>query len=114
MIQTIHQHYKGYPKHKVKDATAARKAQVMTGHPTDAQFVEMVRNNTIKNCPIKPTHITNALSIFGPGIAGVHGKTVHHKPEGVEAEMGSIPNNYHRLHRFVAMTADIMFINGIV
>jgi hypothetical protein len=81
MIQTICQCYKGFTKCKVKDAIAAHKAQAMTGHPTDAKFMEMVRNNTIKNCPIKPAHITNSLTIFGPSIAGVHGKTVGHKPE---------------------------------
>jgi hypothetical protein len=72
MIQTVHQHYKDFTKCKVKDAIVARKAQAMTDHPTGAQFVEIVRNNTIKNCPIKPAHITNTLSIFGPSIAGVH------------------------------------------
>jgi hypothetical protein len=39
MIQTIHQHYKGFTKFKVKDTIAARKAQAMTVHPTDTQFV---------------------------------------------------------------------------
>ncbi len=73
----------------------------------------MVRNKTIKNCPIKPEHITNACSIFGPSIAGVRGKTVRRKPERVEAEPGCIPDDFHRLHRFVVITADNMFINGI-
>jgi hypothetical protein len=86
----------------------------MTGHPADVQFVKMVRNNTIKNCPNKPTHITNALTIFGPSIAGMHGKTVCRKPEQVEAELGRIPDNFHCLHRFVVMTANVMFVKGIV
>jgi hypothetical protein len=36
MIQTNRQCYKGFTKRKVQDAIAARKAQAMTGHPTDA------------------------------------------------------------------------------
>jgi hypothetical protein len=60
MIQTVRQHYEGFTKREVQVAIAARKAQAMTGHPTDAQFLEMVRNKTIKNCPIKPEYITNA------------------------------------------------------
>ncbi len=71
----------------------------MTGHPTDAQFLEMVRNKTIKNCPIKPEHITNALSIFGWSISGVHRKTIRRKPEQVETEPGRIPDDFHCLHR---------------
>ncbi len=112
MIQTIRQHYEGFTKREVQDAIAARKAQTMTGHLTDAQFLEMVRNETIKNCPIKPKHITNARSIFGPSIAGVHRKTVRRRPEQVEA-LGCIPDDFHCLHRFVVITADVMFVNGI-
>jgi hypothetical protein len=113
MIQTVCQHYEGLTKCKVQDAIVARKAQAMTGHPTDAQFLEMVRNKTIKNCPIKPKPITNACSIFGPSIVGVRGKTVRHKPEQVEAEPGRIPDDFHCLHQFVVITVDVMFINGI-
>jgi hypothetical protein len=72
MIQTVRQQY---------DATAACKAQAMTSHPTDTQFLKMVSNNSIKNCPVKPKHIVNAHSIFGPSIAGVHGRTTRQKPE---------------------------------
>ena len=113
MAQTICQRYKEYIKHKVQDAIAAHKAQAMICHPTDAQFQEMVRNKTIKNCPIKPEHITNAHSIFGLSIAGVRGKTVPRKPEQVEAEPGRIPDDYHHLHQFVVLTTDVMFVKGI-
>jgi hypothetical protein len=113
MIQTVRQRYEGFIKREVQDAIAARKAQAMTGHPTDAQFLEMVSNKTIKNCPIKPKHITNACSIFGPSIAGVRRKTVRRKPEQVEAEPGRIPDDFHCLHWFVVITADAMFVNGI-
>jgi hypothetical protein len=85
----------------------------MTGYPFDAQFKETVRNKTIKNCPIKPKHIGNAHTIFGSSIAGVRGKTTHRKPEQVEVEPGQIPDNFHRLHQFVLLTKDIMFVNGI-
>jgi hypothetical protein len=113
MNQTVRQHYEGYTKCKVQDAIAACKAQAMIGHPTEAQFIEMVRNNTIKNCPIKPDHIANALTIFGPSTARVHGKTVCCKLEQVEAEPGCILDNFHHLHKFVVLTADVMFVKGI-
>jgi len=113
MIQTVRQRYEGFTKRKVQDATAARKAQAMTGHPTNAQFLKMVRNNSIKNCPVKPDHIINAHSIFGPSIAGVRGRTTRQKPERVEAVVGRIPDDFHRLHKFVVLTAGVMFVNGM-
>jgi hypothetical protein len=113
MIRTVCQHYEGYTMHKVQNAIPACKAQAMIGHPTDAQFLYMVRSNTLKNCPIKPAHIANTLTIFGPSAAGVHRKTVHHKPEQVEAEPGCIPDNFHRFHKFVVLTTDVMFVNSM-
>ncbi len=113
MIQTVCQRYEGFTKRKVQDANAARKAQAMTGHPTDAQFLKLVRNNSIKNCPVKPDHITNAHSIFGPSITGVRGRTTRQKSERVEAAVGSIPDDFHRLHKFVVLKADMMFVNGM-
>ncbi len=56
MIQTVRQRYKGFTKRKVKDTIAAHKAQAMLCHPTDAQFVEMVRNKTIKTAPSNHPH----------------------------------------------------------
>jgi hypothetical protein len=88
--------------------------QAMIGHPTDAQFKHMVSNRLLKNCPVKLDHITIAHSIYGPSIAGVCGKTLRCKPERVEVEYGNVPDDFHRLHKFVKLTANIMFINGIV
>jgi hypothetical protein len=113
MVQTICQCYEGYTKRKVQDAVAACKAQAMIGHPTVAQFLEMARSNTIKNCSIKPAHIANALTIFGPSTAGLRGKTVCRKLEQVEAEPGCIPDDFHCLHNFFVLTADLMFVNSI-
>jgi hypothetical protein len=112
-IQTIPQRYEGFTKRKVHDAIDLCKAQTMTGHPSDAQFNEMVKSKTIKNRPIKPKHIANAHAIFGSSITEVHGKTIHCKPERVEAEPWRIPDDLHQLHQFVVLTADVMFVNGI-
>jgi hypothetical protein len=54
MIQTVRQRYKGFTKHEVQDAITARKAQAMTGHPTDAQFLKMVSNKPSKIAPSNP------------------------------------------------------------
>jgi hypothetical protein len=110
MIQTICHSYKGFTKHKVKDTIAACKTQAMTGHPTDAQFVEMVRNNTIKKLP----HQTCTHHQCPHHLWSKHRRsTVRRKSEQVEAELGHIPDDFHHLHRFMVMTADVMFMNSI-
>jgi len=41
------------------EAREAREAQAMVGHPTDRDFLGMVRANMILNCPIKDTAVIN-------------------------------------------------------
>jgi hypothetical protein len=113
MVQTISQCCEGFTKRKVCNAIITHKGKAMTGHPSVTQFQAMVRSNTIKNYPIKPKHIANANSIFGLSIAGVHRKTTCCRPDQVEVAPGNIPSNFHRLHKFVVLTADVMFVNRI-
>jgi hypothetical protein len=113
MVQTVRKCYEGFTQRKVHDAIFARKAQAMTGHPSDAQFQAMISNNSIKKCPIRPKHISNAHCIFGPSIAGVQGKTVRCPAKQVEAAPSHIPDDYHPLHKYVLLTANVMFINSI-
>jgi hypothetical protein len=113
MVQTICQSYKGFTKHKVRDAIIACKGQATTGHSSNAQFQAIVKSNTIKNFPIKPKHIANANSIFSPSIAGVRGKTILCKPSQVEAAPGCIPDNFHPLRKFVVLTR-IAFLTNLL
>jgi hypothetical protein len=61
----------GFTKREVEEAKAAREAQAMLGHPTDREFLGMVRSHMINNCNVTNTAIHNANRIFGPDLAGV-------------------------------------------
>ena len=45
----------------------------------------------LKNFPVTVEYVTNALSIFGPNLARVRGKTVRNKPDWTETEILQIP-----------------------
>jgi hypothetical protein len=66
----------GYTRREIKEAHPAKEAQAMLGHPTDQEFLGMVRSGMILNCPVNPTAMQNANHIFGPDLAGVRGQTV--------------------------------------
>jgi hypothetical protein len=55
----------------------------MLGHPTDREFLGMIRANMINNCDITETAVKNAHTIFGPKLAGVRGLTVRRAPDPV-------------------------------
>ncbi len=82
-IQTVRGNMEGYMQHEVQDARAARKAQAMLGHPTNRNFLGMLRSGMILNCPVTPSAVQNTNRIFGPNLAGVRGQTVWRPPESV-------------------------------
>ena len=59
------------------------------------------------------TDVTNATKIFGRDIGGIKGKNAQQKPVRVETELVHIPQDFHKLHKFVALMADVMFLNGV-
>ena len=53
------------------------------------------------------------MSSLVPIYGGVRDKTVRKKTEHVNGETISIPRDFYKLHHFVTLTADIMFVNGV-
>ena len=72
----------------------------------------MVNNNMIQNCHITSSDVTNAHTMLGPNLAGTRGKTVLQKPDRVVMDFISVPNNFLKLHKFVTLVADMIFVNA--
>ena len=102
-----------FTKKQVEKAIAARDMQARLAHPTDEKFKQMVRSKSLDTCSVVADDITNARAIFGPNLPGLRGKTVRQRPERVVPEYLEIPLDYFRLHHFVTLTADVMFVNGL-
>ncbi len=60
----------GFTKREVEEAQKAREAQSMLGHPTDRDFLGMVRGGMISNCPVTVNAVKNAHQILGPDLTG--------------------------------------------
>ena len=67
----------------------------------------------IKNCPFNASDVTNSTKIFGPDLACIRGETVRRKPERVEANYMEIPKDFYKLHKFITLVGDVMFVNKI-
>ena len=70
----------------------------------------MVSGNHIKNAPIAVQDISNARAIIAPLLENTRGKTVRQKPERVRVVR--VDHDFHRINRFLTLTADVMFVNG--
>ena len=114
-VETVRDNYKGFTKQDVKKAVLAHKAQAMVGSPSERHFAELVSKNctALKTIPVTCSDLTNARAIFGPDLSGVRGKTVRQKPDRVETKESSIPQYFYGLHKFLTLTADVMFVNSV-
>ena len=113
LVQTVRDNFGKFTERQVQRAVASREMQARMAHPTDETFKQMVSGECIDNCPVIASDVTNARTIFGPNRAGLRGKTVRQRPERVIPEYLGIPKDFYRLHHFVTLTADVMFVNGI-
>ncbi len=84
----------------------------MIGNPSKGDYRGLVSSNMISNCPIAPTNITNARTIFGPELASVQGKMVRRTPVPVVADHVAVPCMVVERNKVVMMVADIFFVNG--
>ena len=82
-------------------------------HPTDEKFKNMVSGKRLDNCATVANDVTNARAIFGPNRPGLRGKTVRQRPDRIVPEYLEIPKDFYRLHHFVTLTTDVIFVNGI-
>ena len=68
----------------------------------------------LNNPHLKVEYVTNSHTIFGPDLSDIQGKTVIHKLDREEMYLTQIPRELYDIHMFVTLTADVMFVNGIV
>eukprot|EP00804_Cyclotella_cryptica_P023700 CCRYP_019316-RA/>CCRYP_019316-RA protein AED:0.38 eAED:0.25 QI:0/0/0/1/0/0/2/0/908 len=113
VVPTLRERFAGYSRRDILGAIRARKLQSMIGGPGLADYEGMVREKMIDDCPIDHNDLKNAHNIFGPDLAGIRGRTVRRKPEHVDIKVVEVPRDFVKLHRFITLTADIMFVNGI-
>ena len=113
MIQTVRDNFEHFTKEEIEKAVKARKLQGRVGYPADAKFANLVSSNSLKHSPVTASDAANAHTMFGPNLEGLRGKTVRQRPRRVETGYLRIPRDFYELHKFVTLTADVMFVNGI-
>ena len=65
------------------------------------------------NFPVEAADIDNSHVIFGPNRSRLKGAAVRVKAQWTTEQRISIPRDFYRIHKFVTITADVMFISSI-
>jgi hypothetical protein len=55
----------------------------------------------------------NANQIFGPDLANLRGKMIRYKLEHVRVDYMKTPWEFAKMHKYVMIVADMMFVNGL-
>ena len=87
----------------------------MVGRPSKETFLRMLRENTLKNCPVTDEDAKRAVFIYGRDIGAIRGKTTRRTPRhvpGVEAIV-QVPDNILSTHGRVTLSFDIFFVDKI-
>jgi hypothetical protein len=73
----------------------------------------MVHEKLLANCPVTVQDVNNAHHIYGQDLANIRGKTTRRKPEHVQVDYVQIPRDFVKMHKYVTLAADVMFVNGL-
>ena len=76
LVNTVAENKAKYTNEDYLKALAARQLQIKIGRPSTKQFIHIITNNQLPNCPITKADILAAKHIFGPDIGSLKGKTV--------------------------------------
>ena len=92
--------YKGFNKQKILEAMEAKRLQMMMGNPSYRDFVGVVQEMLLSNCPLTVSNANTAKIIYSPYLSGVRGETVRERPECFQPSYVSIPKDFMELHKY--------------
>ena len=75
-VNTVHENYEGYTMQQIHNAIEARKFQMVMGYPSHRDFVGVVCEKLLPNCPVTVSDANTEKIIYISDIPGVRGKTV--------------------------------------
>ena len=74
IVQTVTENEKGYSQRQLTDAKTARDLYAKVGYPLIKDFVNMVKENMIMNCPVTIEDIIRSKKSNGPSVQALKGK----------------------------------------
>ena len=74
LVNTVAGNQSNYSVAHYRQDVAARKLQIKIGRPSTKDFMSIVSNNLLPNCPITVEYIKTAEDVIGPDIGCLQGR----------------------------------------
>jgi hypothetical protein len=113
LINTVADNMSSYTNEDYLNAVKARELQIKIGRPSTKDFMSIITNNQLRNCPITKADIMAAEHIFGPDVGSLKGKTVRRRPHRVRQVIEPLPPDIMSRYQNVTLCVDVMFVNEI-
>ena len=84
LVNTVAHNRSKYTKDDYLCAVQARELQVKIGRSSLKDFLKIIAENQLPNCPVTKEVVMAAERIFGPEVGGLKGKTTHQSPHAVK------------------------------
>ena len=94
-------------------AKRVRDLQDKIGKPIMTEFIKIVENNLLINCPVIKDDINVAEYIWAPNLVSLKGKTAIKKPTQVRDYVIPIPLSIFQKYRQITLCADAMKVKNI-
>jgi hypothetical protein len=113
LVTTVAANKAMFTRREIEGADKARELYRMIGRPSEKSFQEILSKVMIHNCPITAEDAQRALTIYGPDLATLKGKTT--KRNGIHVPSITtqhLPPHILEHHRDVTLCADVFFVQG--
>jgi hypothetical protein len=80
LVQSVEDNKSSFVKREIDAADAARDLYRKLGRPSQAKFEEIIAKNIVRTCPVTIDDARRVLTIYGPDMASIKGKTSRGKP----------------------------------
>ena len=100
----------------IKDKDSAERAKPLYSklrYSSVKYFRWIVQIQQIVDCPVAVQDIDIVHKIWDKNIADFKGKTTENKPIHVAGGIFITPKEIIKLHKYIFMTSDLLFVNGI-
>ena len=94
-------------------AVRARELQVTVGQPSDKDFIRILKECRLPNCPVTPRDVVIANKLFGPDVGALKGKTTRRGPPIVDSPVPVDITHILKYYGKVTLCIDLMYVNKV-
>ena len=112
-VNTVKDNKKNFTNNDYLRAVWARELQVTVGRPSDKDFIRILKESSLPNCPVTPRDVVIANRLFGPDVGALKGKTTRRGPPIVDSPVPVDITHILKYYGEVTLCIDLMYVNKV-